>query len=386
MSYQLTDEQKLLQENIRKLVREKIAPGSIEREEKGDFPWDMVELLKQHGLFSMWVPKEHGGMGSKAFDRCIVTEELNKGCDNTAAIFGLVGLGSMGVKYCGNETQKAKYLPRVAKGELLCALGVSEPDAGSDVGSIKTKAILKGNEYLVNGTKRFISNADVAGLVTLLAKTDPSKGREGISAFLVEVDHKAGTPKGYKIARWMNKVSMNCVHTCDIVLEDMRISKENLLGKEGKGFEVGMTILCDGRLNTAAGGVGRVQGALDYTLMYAKQRVAFGKAIINFQGIRFMIADMVTQAEAARQLLYMAAAKFDRGEQDSVMYSSMAKLFATEMAMQVTTNAVQILGGYGFDRDYPVQRYWKGAKAGQIVEGTNQIQRIVIARELTKKG
>ena len=385
MSYQFTEEQKLLQQNIRKLVRDKIAPGAVEREEKGEFPWDMLELLRQYKLFALWVPEEYGGVRAGSFERCIVTEEIQKGCGNTGAIFGLVGLGSVGVRYCGNEAQKSKFLPRVATGELLCALAISEPDAGSDVASIKTKAVRDGDEYVVNGTKRFISNADVAGLVTLLAKTDVTKGRNGISAFLVEVDHKAGTPRGYKVTRWMKKLSMHCIHTCDIALDNLHIPRENLLGEENGGFAVAVSILCDGRLNAAAGAVGRAQGALDYALNYAKQRVAFGQPIAKFQAIRFMLADMATQIEAARQLLYMAAAKFDRGEKDSLMYSSMAKLFATDMAMKVTTDAVQILGGYGFDRDYPVQRFWKDAKAGQIYEGTNQIQRIVIAQQLLGK-
>jgi alkylation response protein AidB-like acyl-CoA dehydrogenase len=385
MSYQFTEEQKLLQQNIRNLVRDKIAPGAIEREEKGEFPWDMVELLRQHNLFAIWVPEEYGGVRAGCFERCIVTEELQKGCGNTGAIWGLVGLGSVGICYCGNEAQKVKFLPKIAKGELLCALAISEPDAGSDVASIRTKAVRDGDEYVLNGTKRFISNADVAGLVTLLAKTDVTKGRNGISAFLIELDQKAGTPAGYKVTRWMKKLSMHCVHTCDIALDDLRISRDNLLGEENGGFAVGVSILCDGRLSAAAGAVGRAQGALDYALSYAKQRVAFGQAIAKFQAIRFMLADMATQTEAARQLLYMAAAKFDRGEKNSLMYSSMAKLFATDMAMKVTTDAIQILGGYGFDRDYPVQQLWKDSKAGQIYEGTNQIQRIVIAQQLLGK-
>ncbi len=385
MPYEFTEEQKLFQQNIRKLVRDKIAPGAIEREEKGEFPWDMVELLRQHNLFAIWVPEEYGGVRAGCFERRIVTEELQKGCGNTGAILGLVGLGSVGIRYCGNEAQKVKFLPKIAKGELLCALAISEPDAGSDVASLRTKAVRDGDEYVVNGTKRFISNADVAGLVTLLAKTDVTKGRNGISAFLVELDHKAGTPAGYKVTRRMKKLSMHCVHTCDIALDDLRVPRDNLLGEENGGFAVAVSILCDGRLNAAAGAVGRAQGTLDYALSYAKQRVAFGQAIAKFQGIRFMIADMATQTEAARQLLYMAAAKFDRGENNSLLYSSMAKLFATDMAMKVTTDAIQILGGYGFDRDYPVQRFWKDAKAGQIYEGTNQIQHIVIAQQLLGK-
>jgi alkylation response protein AidB-like acyl-CoA dehydrogenase len=378
--YLLTEEQEILRKTIGKLAQEKIAPGAGERDEKGEFPWDVFNLLKEQGIFGLTLPEEYGGSNAGILSAAIVIEEIARACSSSAILSASSILGPRLIVVAGSKEQKEKYLPKIARGDLICAFGLTEPEAGSDAANISTRAVLEGNEYVLNGTKCFISFADVADIITLFAKTDPSKGIKGISAFIVE----KGIP-GFSIGKKEKKMGTRAVSACEVIFDNCRIPKESLVGKEGEGFTTVMKIVEVTRFITAARAIGLAQAALDYAADYAKQRVQFGKPIAEFQAIQFMLADMATYIEAARQLLYKTCAEIDRGGSDVGMLGSMAKFFATDVAMKVTVDAVQILGGYGYMKDHPVERYMREAKLTQIVEGTNQIQRLIVAKHLLRK-
>ncbi|MEE9202261.1 MAG: acyl-CoA dehydrogenase family protein [Dehalococcoidia bacterium] len=379
MQYELTEVQRGVQAKARQVAREKVAPGADQREEQEEYPRDLVELFAREGFFSLGVPQEYGGGSLGVLAQCLMVEEVSQVCNNASAILTLVSLGAVPIKLMGSEEQKQRYLPRIARGEALSAFGLTEPGAGSDSLSMQTRAVAEGEGYVVNGQKCFISQADVAHLLILFARTSDGKGTRDISAFVAELDPDKGTP-GYQVVRAERKMSMRAVHTCQLALDDLRLPASAILGGEGQGFYLAMKTLDESRLPVAAQAVGIAQGALDIAVDYARQRVQFGSPISAFQGIQFMIADMATQVEAARQLTYMAAAHYDKGGSQVTMYSSMAKLLASDTAMKVATDAVQVLGGYGFTRDFPVERLMRDAKATQLYEGTNQIQRIIIAR------
>jgi len=385
MSYDLTEEQEMLKETVARIAKEQIAPGAAERDEKAEFPWDMVELLRENALFGADYPEKFGGSEMGLFSLCLIIEEIAKVCASTSVVLLVHELGTTPIMLAGNDEQKERYFPKLASGENLIAFGLTEPNAGSDVSGLKTKAIKDGDSYIINGTKTFISHADVADVVCIAARTDTSvAGPKGTSIFIVE----KGTP-GFSIGKHEDKMGIRGSSTVEIILEDVRVPAANILGGEGLGFPILMKTLDLTRIPVASQAVGIAQGALDYAINYTKERTQFGKPIFSFQGLQWMMADMTTQVEAARQLTYKAASVFekfpknlDRVPKEAVRQSAMAKLFAGETAMKVTTDAVQLLGGYGYVKEYPVERMMRDAKITQIYEGTSQIQKVVISATL----
>jgi alkylation response protein AidB-like acyl-CoA dehydrogenase len=378
----LTDEQREIRDLVRTLARERVAPRAAEIDKKGEFPWDMVELFRDHELLGLPFEEQYGGTGTGALMVLVAIEELSKVCATTGLIMAVQELGSLGIKLAGTDEQKQRFLPRLASGEWLAAYALTEPGSGSDSAAMRTEARLDGDAYVLNGGKRFITNAGVAGLYVVFAKTDPEAGHSGISAFVVEAD----TP-GFEVGRIEPKMGIKGSTTGEIFFNDMRIPADNLLGEEGEGFRIAMRILDRSRPGIGAQGLGLAQGATDYALEYAKSRETMGKPIAQHQLIAGMLADMETKCEAARGLLYKVGLMIDEGapEDELTKTSAMAKLYCTDVAMEVTTDAVQILGGYGYMQEYPVERMMRDAKITQIYEGTNQIQRLVIAREMLKE-
>jgi alkylation response protein AidB-like acyl-CoA dehydrogenase len=375
----LSDEQREIQELVRTLARERVAPRAAEIDRSAEFPWDMVELLREHDLLGLPFDEQYGGTGTGALMVLVAIEELSKVCATTGLILAVQELGSLGLKLAGTDDQKARYLPRLASGEWLPAYALTEPGSGSDSAAIRTEARREGDEYVLNGGKRFITNAGVAELYTVFAKTDPGAGHSGISAFLVE----ASAP-GFEVGRIEPKMGIKGSTTGEIFLNDCRVPASNLLGEEGEGFPIAMRVLDRSRPGIGAQGLGLAQGATDYALEYAKSRETMGKPIAEHQLIGATLADMETKCEAGRGLLYRCGRMIDEGVDgpELTKISAMAKLFCTDVAMEVTTDAVQILGGYGYIQEYPVERMMRDAKITQIYEGTNQIQRLVIARAM----
>jgi alkylation response protein AidB-like acyl-CoA dehydrogenase len=378
----LTDEQREIRALVRDLARERVAPRAAEIDKSAEFPWDMVELLREHDLFGLPFGDEHGGTGTGALMVLVAIEELSKVCATTGLLLAVQELGSLGPKLVGTDEQKARWLPRLATGEWLAAYALTEAGSGSDSAAMRTEAKREGDEYVLNGAKRFITNAGVAELYTVFAKTDPTAGHAGISAFVVE----ASAP-GFEVGRIEPKMGIKGSTTGEIFFNDCRIPADNLLGEEGEGFRLAMRILDRSRPGIGAQGLGLAQGATDYALEYAKSRETMGKPIAEHQLIAATLADMETKCEAARGLLYKCGQLIDEGANgaDLTKISAMAKLYCTDVAMEVTTDAVQILGGYGYIQEYPVERMMRDAKITQIYEGTNQIQRLVIAREMVKE-
>ena len=378
----LSDEQREIRDLVRVLARERVAPRAAEIDKTAEFPWDMVELFREHEIFGLPYDEEYGGTGTGALMVLVAIEEISKVCATTGLILAVQELGSLGLKLAGSEEQKQRYLPRLASGEWLCAYALTEPGSGSDSAAMRTEARLADGEYVLNGSKRFITNAGVAQLYTVFAKTDPDAGHSGISAFVVEADWP-----GFEVGRIEPKMGIKGSTTGEIFFNDCRIPADNLLGEEGEGFRIAMRILDRSRPGIGAQGLGLAQGATDYALEYARTRETMGKPIAQHQLIAAMIADMETKCEAARGLLYKCGAMIDEDAPDGELtkISAMAKLFCTDVAMEVTTDAVQILGGYGYMQEYPLERMMRDAKITQIYEGTNQIQRLVIAREMLKE-
>ncbi|MDO8671611.1 MAG: acyl-CoA dehydrogenase family protein [Dehalococcoidia bacterium] len=383
MQFELTEEQESLRQLARKVAREEIEPQANERDEKGEFPWDMVKVLAKHGFYALSIPEQYGGSGGKILDLCVVGEEIAKVCNNCYAslTFGL--LGPYPILLGGSEEQKHKYLPRFATGELLGSYALSEPGAGSDAASLQTKAIREDDKtYIISGSKKFISQFDASSICIMFVRTNPEvKPSRGISAFIVE--KKPNEIPGWATnAEAMPKMGMRAMHTYEFSIENLRVPQDNLIGKEGDGFSIAMQTLDRGRISVAAQAVGIAQGALDHAIRYARNRKQFGVPIGTFQGLQFMLADMAIQTEAARQLTYMAASHADSNGPNVGLYGAMAKCFASDAAMKTTTDAVQVLGGSGYMRDLPLERLMRDAKVTQIYEGTNQIQRIVVSRSL----
>ncbi|HET6642925.1 MAG TPA: acyl-CoA dehydrogenase family protein [Gaiellaceae bacterium] len=378
----LTDEQREIRDLVRVLARERIAPRAAEIDKSSEFPWDVVELFREHGIFGVMYDEEYGGLGASALTTLVAIEEVSKVCATSGLILAVQELGSLGVKLAGNEEQKDRYLPRLATGEWLTAYALTEPGSGSDSAAMRSEARREGDIYVINGSKRFITNAGVADLYTVFAKTDPTAGHDGISAFLVE-----SSSPGFEVGRIEPKMGIKGSTTGELFFNDMQIPAENLLGEEGEGFKIAMRILDRSRPGIGAQGLGLAQGATDYALEYAKERETMGKPIGEHQMISAMLADMETKCEAARLLLYKCGQLIDEGAEGSELtkISAMAKLYCTDVAMEVTTDAVQILGGYGYMQEYPVERMMRDAKITQLYEGTNQIQRLVIAREMLKE-
>ncbi len=379
MDHLLTEEQKMIKDLCRKIAREKIQPVAAEYDEKEEFPWPIVKILADSDVFGIYIPEEYGGMSGGVFDLAIATEELSWGCGGIALCFAATALGTFPIILFGTDEQKKKYLPRIAKG-TIAAFCITEAEAGSDAGAIKTTAKKDGNFYVLNGTKQWITNGGEADVYTVIALTDKSKGARGASAFIVEKD-----TKGLDFGKKEKKLGIRGSATREVIFTDCRVPKENLLSKEGMGFIIAMKTFDYSRPGVAAQAVGIAQRALDEAVNYAHQRKQFGQLISGFQGIQFMLADMSIQVEAARALIYRAAKIIDSGAKDIAKISAIAKTFASDIAMKVTTDAVQIFGGYGYMREYPVEKLMRDAKITQIYEGTNQIQRSIIAANLIKE-
>jgi len=363
-------------------VAEKYArPVAAELDRTGEYPWSVIQALKDYDLMGIWIPKEYGGHGAGVLDMCVVVEELSRACGGIGVAYAVNALGSFPIVLGGTEEQKQKYLPAVAKGEKLIAFGLSEKWSGSDAGSLIATARREGDEYVINGQKKWNTNGGVASLYTVYAATDRSRGTRGISAFIVE----KGTP-GFEIGKREDTMGIRCVPVHELYFRNCRVSAANLLGgKEGIGFANAMMTLDRARPGVAAQAVGLAQGALEWAIRYTSERKQFGQSVMSFQAIQFMLADMAMQIEAARQLVYTAARAIDAGLANVSKLAAMAKVMATDTAMRVTTDAVQLFGGYGYCRDYPIEKYMRDAKITQIYEGTNQIQRVVIARALTRE-
>ena len=378
----LTDEQREIRDLVRGLARDRIAPRAAEIDESHEFPWDVVDLFREHELFGLLFDEQYGGTGTGTLLALIAMEEVSKVCAPSGLILAVQELGSLGIKLGATDEQKEQWLPRLASGEWLCAYALTESGSGSDSAAMRTTARREGDEYLLNGSKRFITNAGVAHLYTVFAKTDPEAGHAGISAFVVEAD-----APGFEVARVEPKMGIRGSTTGELVFEDCRIPAFNLIGDEGDGFKLAMRILDRSRPGIAAQGLGIAQGATDYALEYAKTRETMGKPIAQHQLVAAMLADMETKCEAARGLLYQFGRAVDEGADGAELtkLSAMAKLYCTDVAMEVTTDAVQVLGGYGYISEYPLERMMRDAKITQIYEGTNQIQRLVIAREMLKE-
>ncbi|HDD35217.1 MAG TPA: acyl-CoA dehydrogenase [Candidatus Desulfofervidus auxilii] len=380
MLYSLTEEQEMIKEVARRIAEEKILPKRAELDEKEEFPWDILKEIARADLFGIFIPEEYGGLGFGSFENALAVEQIAWGCAGVATAFAASGLGAYPIFLFGNEEQKHTYLPPIAKGEKIAAFGLTEPNAGSDAGGIQTTAMKDGEYYVLNGTKQWITNAGEADIYVIIALTDKKKGPRGASAFILE----KGDP-GFSFGKKEKKMGIRASTTGSLIFEDCRIPKERLLGKEGMGFFIALKTLDYARPGVGALAVGLAQAALDEAVKFARQRKQFGQPIISFQAVGHMLADMATQIEAARALIYAVCKYIDTNPKEFAKYAAIAKLFASDVAMRVTIDAVQVLGGHGYMRDYPVEKMMRDAKILQIYEGTNQIQRNVIAQVLNKE-
>jgi len=380
MDYLFDEIQLMVQETARKIADEKIRPVAAHYDETEEFPWDIMKVIADSDLFGIYIEEEFGGMGGGVTELAIATEEFSKACGGIAVCYAASALGTYPIILFGSKEQKAKYLPDLASGKKIAAFGLTEPNAGSDAGAIETTAEKDGDSYILNGTKCFITNGGEAQIYTVVAMTNKAKGARGASCFVVE----KGTP-GFTFGKKEKKMGIRASSTTELIFQDCKIPKENLLGREGMGFIVAMKTFDKSRPGVAAQALGIAQGALDLALKTAMEREQFGKPVASFQGVQFMLADMATQTEASRALIYATARMIDNGSDKIAKESAMSKLFASDVAMQVTTDAVQICGGVGYMRDFAAEKYMRDAKITQIYEGTNQIQRDVIGKNLIKE-
>ncbi|MBV8727553.1 MAG: acyl-CoA dehydrogenase family protein [Candidatus Eremiobacteraeota bacterium] len=379
--YTSSEEEAMILDVVRQLVAEKVAPRAAEIDENGEFPDDLRQLFAQNDLLGIPFPAEYGGLGGSFVTYVKVVEEIAKACASSSLIVAVQELGALPILIGGNEQQKQKYIPKLASGEWVAAYALTETGSGSDAaGSMRARAEKRGDKYLLNGTKIFITHGNVADVVCAFAVTDPTKGANGISAFILEK-----TFPGFIVGKREKKMGIRGSPTVELVFENCEVPAENLLGQEGEGFKIAMKVLDKSRPGIAAQALGIAAGALDFATTYAKERIAFGKPIGQQQGVGFMLADMKMEVEAARLLVYECARKCDENAPDVSLWAAMCKLKAGDVAMQVTTDAVQVLGGYGYSTEYPVERMMRDAKITQIYEGTQQIQRLVIARALVGK-
>ncbi len=380
MDYFFTEEQKMIRDLARQIAEERIVPVRAELDEKEEFPREIMEVLAQSDMFGIFVPEEYGGLGMGALELCIAVEELSRACLGVSTSYAANALGTYPILLFGTEEQKKKYLPDIAAGRKLVAFALTEPNAGSDAAGIQTTAKKEGDYYILNGLKQWITNAGEADIYTVIAITDRAKGARGASAFIVEKGME-----GFSFGKKEKKMGIRASVTRELIFENCKVPKENILGREGMGFIVAMRTLDQSRIGVGAQGVGVAQGAFEEALKFAKQRIQFGKPIISFQAVQHILADMATQIEAARSLVYSVARYIDSGAKDISKVSAMAKVFATDVAMKVTTDAVQVMGGAGYMREYPVEKMMRDAKILQIYEGTNQIQRNIIGQALIKE-
>ena len=380
MEYFLSEQQQEIKNLTRTIAEEQMLPVRAELDEKEEFPWEIMKILADTNLFGVYIPEEYGGIGGGVLDLCLVVEELSRVCSSVALTYAATALGCFTLLKYGTEEQKQKYLPGIADGKILAAFALTEETAGSDAGAIKTTAEKVDGGYVLNGTKRFITNGGDAELYTVIALTDKTRGARGASAFLVEKD----TP-GFSFGRKEKKMGIRASSTRELVFEDCRIPGENIIGREGMGFLMTMKLLDRSRPGVAAQALGLAQGALEAAVDYAKQRVQFGHPIFAQQAVQIMLADMAIQVEAARALIYATARTIDSGAKNFTLESAMSKVFASDVAMKVTTDAMQIFGGVGYMRDYPIEKMFRDAKITQIYEGSNQVLRSALAFELRKR-
>ncbi|MFW6238321.1 MAG: acyl-CoA dehydrogenase family protein [Halanaerobiales bacterium] len=376
MDYFLSEKQKIICDLAERIAKERIEPVAAEYDESGEFPWDIMEVLAQSDMFRVFIPEEYDGLGGGVFEMSLVTEELSKACGGIALGFAGTGLGTMPIILFGNKEQKKEYLPQVADG-TIAAFALTESEAGSDASNMKTTADKDGDYYILNGTKQWITNGGEADIYTIIAMTDKSKGSRGATAFIVEKEQD-----GFSFGVKEDKMGIRGSTTRELIFDNCRVHKDKVLGRPGMGYIVALKTLDRTRPGVAAQAVGIAQGAIDECLKYTKQREQFNKKLSSFQAIRHKLADMATKTEAARSLVYSAARMIDKGVKDISRESAMSKCFASDVAMEVTTEAVQIFGGYGYMKDYPVEKKMRDAKITQIYEGTNEIQRNVIASKL----
>jgi len=380
LDYLLTEEQTMIRDLARKVALEKALPKRAEWDETGEFPWEAMKAFSEADLCGLYIPEELGGMGQSVFNFCLATEQISRICGGVGVTFAASALGSTPILLFGTDEQKKKYMPPIAAGKKLAAFGLTEANAGSDAAGLTTTAKKEGDYYIINGTKQWITNGGEAETYSVVAITDKTKGPRGASAFIVE----KGTP-GFTFGKKENKMGIRCSATRELVFQDCKIHKSQLLGKEGMGFIVAMKTLDLTRPGIGAQAVGIAQGALDEALKYSRERIQFGKSISSIQAVQHMLADMATQVEAARALVYATAKMIDAGHKDYTLPASEAKLFASDVAMKVTIDAIQVFGGYGYMKEYPVEKMARDAKITQIYEGTNQIQRNQIGLSLIKE-
>lgn len=380
MDYLLTEEQKMVKDLASKIADEKIRPVAAKYDQTEEYPWDMIKIIADAGLFGLFIPEAYGGMGINVLNLCLATEELSRACGGIAVCYAASALGTFPIVLFGSEEQKQKYLPDLAAGKKVAAFAVTEPEAGSDASAIKTTAKKEGDHYVLNGLKHFITNGGDAEVYVVIAMTDKNKGARGASAFIIEKGMK-----GFSFGKKEEKLGIRASSTRELIFTDCKVPKENLLAREGMGFIVTMKTFDMSRPGVAAQALGIAQGALELAVKYAKERHQFGKPISSFQGIQWMIADMATEVEASRALVYATARMVDAGIKDVSKESAMAKMYASDVAMKVANDAIQIFGGYGYMRDYPIEKYLRDAKITQIYEGTNQIQRGIIALQIIKE-
>jgi alkylation response protein AidB-like acyl-CoA dehydrogenase len=378
-TFVLPEEHQLLRKTVRELADDKIAPRAAEIDETSEFPWDVHDALVAADLHAVHVPEQYGGIGADAIASAIVIEEIARACCASSLIPAVNKLGTMGLMLAGNEELKQHYLGKLARGEGMFSYCLSEPEAGSDAANMKTKAVRDGDAFVLNGTKRWITNAGVSEFYTVMAVTDADAGARGISAFVVEK-----SDEGVSFGAPEKKMGIKGSPTREVYFDNVRIPADRMIGEEGTGFKTALRTLDHTRLTIGAQALGVAQGAVDYCIRYVQERKQFGKPIAEFQGVSFMLADMAMKTEAARALIYTAAAMAERMDPQLTFMSAAAKCFASDVAMEVTTNGVQLLGGYGYTRDYPLERMMRDAKITQIYEGTNQIQRLVMSRNLLK--
>jgi len=368
-------------ERARDLAENVMRPVAAKYDREQTYPWEVQKAIKEAGLAGVWIPRDYGGSGGGVFNLCLVIEQFSRACGGMGVAYAVNALGSFPIMLAGTEDQKTRWLPDIAAGEKLVAFALSEKEAGSDAGSMQTRAVREGDYYVINGEKKWNTGGSVASLNTVFAVTAPDRGARGISGLVVE----AGT-EGYRVGKHEDKMGIRCVPVVELHLENCRVPAENLLGgSEGTGFKAAMKTLDRARPGVAAQALGLAQGAFELAVEYTSQRRQFGQAISAFQGVQWMLADMATQIEAARHLVYTAARAADAGAKNLTKISAMCKLMASDVAMKVTTDAVQLFGGYGYVKDYPIEKYMRDAKITQIYEGTNQIQRLVIARSLMRE-
>ena len=383
MDLKLTEEQEMVRRMARDFAQREVAPIAAEMDEKGEVPFENIKKMGRLGLLGLTAPEEYGGGGADTVSYVVALEEIAKACASTAVVMAVQNsLVNYALARFGTEEQKRKFLVPLAQGEKIGAYALTEPEAGSDAAAIKTRAVRDGDEYVINGTKHFITNGGFADIVILYATVDPSKGYRGITAFIVE----KGTP-GFSAGKEENKMGIRATNTCELIFQDCRVPVANRLGDEGQGFKIALSALDAGRIGIGAQAVGIAQAAYEAALEYAKTRVQFGQPIAQLQAIQWMLADMATRIEAARLLVYKAALAKDEAQKTGARFSkeaAMAKLFASETAGFVTDCALQIHGGYGYMKDYPLERYYRDARITRIYEGTNEIQRLVIARSILR--